>query len=74
MKRDQMVLAPFRGLGTARNLLADWSEHAAGEAPRSLLINCDDGSSLAMLYRNIGFTDEVYWHRRYQRLDLAPQE
>ena len=77
--RDQMVFllatrATFRGLGIARNLLADWSEDAAGGAPRSLLINCDDGGSPAMLYQRIGFTDEVYWHRRYQRPDLERQK
>lgn len=66
--------APFRHLGIAQNLLAHWSRHAAGGAPRSLLINCDDGSAAAMLYRHIGFTDEVYWHRRYRRLDPTRQE
>ena len=74
--RDQMVFllatrTPFRRLGVAQNLLAHWSHEAAVRAPRSLLINCDESSAPAALYRRIGFTDEVYWHRRYQRPDLG---
>ena len=72
--RDQMVFllatrVPFRRRAIAQKLLARWCEQAAAERPRSLLINCDDGGAPALLYRCIGFTDEVYWHRRYQRPD-----
>jgi hypothetical protein len=39
----------------------------AEPAVRSLLINSDDGGPAADLYRRLGFTDDVYWHRRYAR-------
>jgi len=77
--RDQMVFllatrVPFRRRAIAQNLLARWCQQAAAERPRSLLINCDDGGAPAHLYRRIGFTDEVYWHRRYQRPDPTRRE
>lgn len=67
--RDQMVFSlatrlPFRHRGIAQSLLARWSEEA-GEHVRSRLINCDDGGRPHALYRRLGFTDEVFWHRRY---------
>lgn len=76
---DQMVFllatrAPFRRLGIAQNLLARWSEQAATERARSLLINCDDGGAPATLYRRIGFTDEVHWHRRFRPTMRMPAE
>ncbi len=67
--RDEMVFnlatrLPFRHRGIARSLLARWSEED-GTAVRSRLINCDDGGPADALYRRLGFTDEVYWHRRF---------
>jgi len=67
---DQMVFLlttrmPFRHRGVARAMLERWSLGA--EPVRSLLINGDDGGPAADLYRRLGFTDEVYWHRRYAR-------
>ena len=53
----------------AQNLLARWCEQAAAERPWSPLINCDELCGAPHLYRRIGFTDEVYWHCRYQRPD-----
>jgi GNAT superfamily N-acetyltransferase len=58
---------PFRHCGIAQGMLAHWSRQAKGADIRSLLINCDDGGQAAALYRRLGFTDEVYWHRRYRR-------
>jgi GNAT superfamily N-acetyltransferase len=68
--RDQMVflLATrilFRHRGIAQSLLQRWARRAAAEGARSLLINCEEGGRPAALYRRMGFTDEVYWHRRY---------
>lgn len=67
---DQMVFnlatrVPYRHRGIAQALLAQWSKEADSEQARSLLINCDDGGPAAELYGRLGFTDEVYWHRRY---------
>ena len=69
---DQMVynlatLVPFRHQGIAQAMLADWVGRAVEEAARSVLINCDENGGPARLYRSMGFTDVVYWHRRYQR-------
>jgi len=71
--RDQMVFnlatrLPFRHRGIAQSMLALWSEESEedGEQPvRSHLINCDDGGPADALYHRLGFTDEVYWHRRF---------
>lgn len=48
-------------------MLANWTQASEG-ATRSLLINCDDGRPAAALYRRMGFTDEIYWYRRYRDL------
>lgn len=69
---DQMVfllttLVPFRHRGIAQAMLAHWAQRAATDGARSLLINCDEHGRPAQLYRRMGFTDPVYWHRRYQR-------
>ena len=70
--RDQMVFnlatrTVFRHQGIARHLLALWSQEDHGGPVRSYLLNCDDGGPAHVLYRRLGFTDEVYWHRRYRR-------
>jgi hypothetical protein len=69
---DQMVFnlatrLPFRHRGIAQSMLARWSMEA--EPVRSRLINCDDGGLPQALYRRLGFTDEVYWYRRFRRGD-----
>jgi GNAT superfamily N-acetyltransferase len=69
---DQMVfllttLVPFRHRGIAQAMLGHWAERATAAGARSLLINCDEHGRPAQLYRQMGFTDPVYWHRRYQR-------
>ncbi len=68
---DQMVFnlatrLPFRHRGIAQSILAHWSEEAVEQAVRSRLINCDDGGLPQALYRRLGFTDEVYWYRRFR--------
>jgi hypothetical protein len=68
--QDQMVFnlatrLPFRHRGIARSVLARWSG-AGNRHTRSHLINCDDGGPAEALYRRLGFTDEVYWYRRYR--------
>ena len=70
--RDQMVFLlatrlPFRHRGIAQAMLGHWIERADATDTRSFLINCDEGGAPAALYRRIGFTDEVYWHRRCRR-------
>jgi hypothetical protein len=72
--RDQMAFnlatrVPFRHRGIASAMLARWSEEEAEPAVRSRLINCDEGGAPEALYRTLGFTDEVYWYRRFARVD-----
>jgi hypothetical protein len=74
---DQMVFnlatrVPLRHRGIAQAMLAHWTLQAVapGQDVRSLLINCDDGGPAAALYERLGFTDEVYWHRRYRHRGL----
>jgi hypothetical protein len=67
---DQMVFLlatrlPYRHRGIAQSLLAGWSEEEPATTVRSRLINCDDGGRPADLYRRLGFTDEVWWYRRF---------
>lgn len=59
---------PFRGLGIARSLLCDSIADAYGEGRRSVLINADEEDWPVRFYRALGFTDEVYWRRRYRLL------
>ena len=68
---DQMVFnlatrLPFRHRGIAQSLLRGWSKDDATPGVRSRLINCDDGGPAHALYQRLGFTDEVYWQRRYR--------
>jgi GNAT superfamily N-acetyltransferase len=71
--RDQMVFnlatrLPFRHRGIAQSMLARWSEESEEDGEqgvRSRLINCDDGGPAHALYLRLGFTDEIYWHRRF---------
>lgn len=69
--QDQMVFTlatrlPFRHGGIARTMLARWSEEGRDQPIRSHLINCDDDGPADALYRRLGFTDEIYWYRRYR--------
>lgn len=69
--QDQMVFTlatrlPFRRRGIARAMLARWSADGDQRGVRSHLINCDDGGPADALYHRLGFTDEVYWYRRYR--------
>lgn len=68
--QDQMVFnlatrLPFRHRGIAQSMLARWSKEPGRPPIRSHLINCDDKGPADALYRRLGFTDEVYWYRRY---------
>lgn len=69
--QDQMVFnlatrLPFRHHGIARAMLAHWTAQGDRQGVRSHLINCDDGGPADVLYRRLGFTDEVYWYRRFR--------
>jgi ribosomal protein S18 acetylase RimI-like enzyme len=71
---DQLVFnlgtrVPFRHRGIAQAMLAHWVDAGMAGGCRSLIINATDGDAPAVLYRRIGFTDEIYWYRKY---DLAP--
>jgi len=69
--RDQLVFnlgtrVPYRHLGIAREMLARWVDAGTASGCRSLIINATDGGRAAALYRRLGFTDEVYWYRKYE--------
>jgi hypothetical protein len=69
--QDQMVFSlatrlAFRHHGIAQSMLARWSEEGDAQPIRSHLINCDDAGPADALYRRLGFTDEVYWYRRFR--------
>lgn len=75
---DQLVFnlgtrVPYRHQGIARGMLARWAAEGMAAGCRSLTINADDHGRPAALYRQLGFTDEVYWYVRYrlrvERLD-----
>jgi GNAT superfamily N-acetyltransferase len=57
---------PFRNRGIARWLLTHVIAEAYAAGRRSVLINCDPDDTPIRLYRRLGFTDEVYWRRRYE--------
>jgi ribosomal protein S18 acetylase RimI-like enzyme len=68
---DQLVFnlgtrVPFRHRGIAQAMLAHWVDAGMADGCRSLIINATDGDAPAALYRRIGFTDEIYWYRKYE--------
>jgi ribosomal protein S18 acetylase RimI-like enzyme len=68
---DQLVFnlgtrVPFRHRGIAQAMLAHWVDAGIADGCRSLIINATDGGAPAALYRRIGFTDEIYWYRKYE--------
>ncbi len=58
---------PFRGRGIASRLLSEVLVGAGERGCRSTIINADEAGRPAELYRASGFTDEVYWRRKYRR-------
>lgn len=68
--RDELVynlgtIAAARHRGIARCALRWWVQRGRAAGARSSLINCDDPGRPQELYRSLGFTDEVYWTRRW---------
>ncbi len=63
---------PFRKRGIARILLLHVLHAAHARGCRSVIINADPDDTPIQLYRRLGFTDEVYWRRRY--LLFPPQQ
>lgn len=57
---------PFRNRGIARWLLSHVIAETYAGGHRSVLITCDPADTPIQLYRRLGFTDEVYWRRRYE--------
>lgn len=57
----------FRGLGIASRLLSEVLAGAEERGCRSTIINADEAGRPAELYRASGFTDDVYWRRKYGR-------
>lgn len=57
--------APFRGRGIARALLCHVLQEAVAGDCRAVIINADPSDTPIQLYRRLGFTDEIYWHRVY---------
>ncbi|HET9089140.1 MAG TPA: GNAT family N-acetyltransferase [Acidimicrobiales bacterium] len=53
-----------RGCGVGSGALAAWVKSTPA---RSHVINALDGGRPEQLYRRLGFTDEVYWYRRFER-------
>jgi GNAT superfamily N-acetyltransferase len=69
--RDQLVFnlgtrVPYRHRGIAQAMLGRWVDAGTASGCRSLIINATDGGRPAALYRRLGFTDEVYWYRKYE--------
>jgi GNAT superfamily N-acetyltransferase len=69
--RDQMVFnlgtrLPYRHRGIGQAMLGRWVDSGTASGCRSLIINATDGGRPAALYRRLGFTDEVYWYRKYE--------
>jgi GNAT superfamily N-acetyltransferase len=67
---DQLVFIlgtrlPYRHAGIAQAMLGHWARAAAADGCRSLIINAHEGGRPAELYRRMGFTDEIYWYRKY---------
>jgi len=56
---------PFRKRGIARLLLLHVLHDAYARGCRSVIINADPDDTPIQLYRRLGFTDEIYWRRRY---------
>jgi GNAT superfamily N-acetyltransferase len=63
---------PFRKRGIAQFLLLHVLHAAYARGCRSVIINADPDDTPIQLYWRLGFTDEVYWRRRY--LLFAPQQ
>lgn len=55
--------AAHRGRGVGAGALAAW---VASTPARSHVINALDGGRPEGLYRRLGFSDEVYWYRRFE--------
>jgi GNAT superfamily N-acetyltransferase len=67
---DQLVFnlgtrVPFRHRGIGQAMLAHWADAGMADRCRSLIINATDGGAPAALYRRLGFSDEIYWYRKY---------
>lgn len=57
---------PFRRQGIGEALLVHAVERAYGRGSRSVMINVlVENSRAYRLYQRLGFTDEIYWRRRY---------
>ena len=54
----------WRSRGVGSGALAAW---VASTSARSHVINALDGGRPAELYQRLGFVDEVYWYRRFER-------
>ncbi len=58
--------APFRRMGIASRLLLEVLSGAKERGCRSTIINADERGRPVNLYRSLGFTDELYWRRKYE--------
>jgi GNAT superfamily N-acetyltransferase len=56
---------PFRKRGIASALLSTFARDGYARGCRAILLNADPDDTPIQLYRRLGFTDEVYWRRRY---------
>ena len=56
---------PFRHRGIAQAMLGHWVRQGQAARCRSLIINADDPGAPQMLYRHMGFVDEIYWYQSY---------
>jgi len=56
---------PFRMRGIARHLLCEVVADSYDRGCSSVIINTDPSDTPIKWYRRLGFTDEVYWRRKY---------
>jgi hypothetical protein len=69
-RSDQLLFnvgtrVPFRQRGVAQAMLGHWVRQGLAANCRSLIVNADDPGKPQLLYRHMGFVDEVYWYQSY---------
>jgi ribosomal protein S18 acetylase RimI-like enzyme len=63
---------PFRQRAVARALLCHVIADTYARSCRSVIINANAEDTPILLYRSLGFTDEIYWRRQYTLGPVGP--